>query len=400
MQFRFTRRAACAIVLADLGRRERESGRTPATPRTGRRLVPRAVVSAIVTDPGSGDLWIGTLGSGLLRYSAGRIDRFTQFNSGIAGDQVLDVEFWNGRVWCATGSGVSSFDSRTGTWTLSLERRGDAPQVVIEDLAVVPALAPSAGRGRPARHLVERAPPALRHRDGRLDPRRRAVRADRACPAGDPAVGRRSARARRDARYRHGRPRFGRIADRADRGDRASRRDGKDDHAAGCEASRVRRDAGPGGRRRSDRPRERPRGVSRRDPVRAVRAHAPVRAPRMGDPRGHPLDPRAPPRGRRRRRPSRCRLARREGARRSTRDPDRGRGARGACGRRGRSRIPGCSDATGTATRPRLPSWTGSCGRSIVRGWRCCARRGRARAHAWTSGCGGPAHAGTRSCWI
>ncbi len=114
-----------------------------------------APYSAVERDPVTGDLWIGTLGAGLIRDSAGRLDRFTQFNSGLAGDVLFDVKVWEGRIFAATTRGISGYDPRTGTWTLGLPRRGDTAQVVIVRFRVLPSgpsLYGCAFDGSPFRH--------------------------------------------------------------------------------------------------------------------------------------------------------------------------------------------------------------------------------------------------------
>ena len=87
--------------------------------------LPEAPVSAIEIDPRTGDLWLGTWGGGLLRFTGGRFDRFTQFNSGLAGDLIFDLAVADGRVWTAGNGGVNAFDPVTGTWDLYLETRAD-----------------------------------------------------------------------------------------------------------------------------------------------------------------------------------------------------------------------------------------------------------------------------------
>ncbi len=79
------------------------------------------VVLAIEGDPETGDVWIGTLG-GLTRWSAGRLDTFTQFNSGLVNDVVYGVTVEGGLVWAATAAGVSRLDTRTGAWSIFNER--------------------------------------------------------------------------------------------------------------------------------------------------------------------------------------------------------------------------------------------------------------------------------------
>lgn len=79
--------------------------------------LPFCVVSALAVDPESGDVWIGTLG-GLARYSAGRIDAFTQLDSGLVNDVVYGVATSGGDVWVATAAGLNRFDPRANTWTI------------------------------------------------------------------------------------------------------------------------------------------------------------------------------------------------------------------------------------------------------------------------------------------
>jgi len=79
--------------------------------------LPLAVVTALDVDPRTGDLWIGTLG-GLARWSAGRIDAFTQLDSGLANDVVYGVAVNDGIVWAATASGLSRYDTATDAWEI------------------------------------------------------------------------------------------------------------------------------------------------------------------------------------------------------------------------------------------------------------------------------------------
>lgn len=96
--------------------------------------LPWRVISAIDAHPESGAVWLGTWGGGLVRFSAGRFDPFTQFNSGLAGDLVFAVTVENDRVWAATNGGLSVLDTVRGTWGLHLERRTDAPETVAVSL--------------------------------------------------------------------------------------------------------------------------------------------------------------------------------------------------------------------------------------------------------------------------
>lgn len=76
-----------------------------------------SVVLAVDVSPSTGDVWIATLG-GLNRWSAGRFDKFDQFNSGLANDVVYGVACEEDYVWAATASGTSRLNTRTGQWQI------------------------------------------------------------------------------------------------------------------------------------------------------------------------------------------------------------------------------------------------------------------------------------------
>jgi hypothetical protein len=79
-------------------------------------LAHQAVLS-LALDKQTGDLWVGTMG-GLNRISAGRIDTFTQLNSGLSNDIVYGVGLQGDYVWTATAAGASRLNTRTGQWAL------------------------------------------------------------------------------------------------------------------------------------------------------------------------------------------------------------------------------------------------------------------------------------------
>ena len=83
-------------------------------------LAHQAVLS-LALDKHTGDLWVGTMG-GLSRISAGRIDTYTQLNSGLSNDIVYGVAVQGDSVWTATAAGASRFNLRTGQWSLFNER--------------------------------------------------------------------------------------------------------------------------------------------------------------------------------------------------------------------------------------------------------------------------------------
>jgi ligand-binding sensor domain-containing protein len=83
-------------------------------------LAHRAVLS-LALDKRTGDVWAGTMG-GLSRISAGRIESFTQLNSGLSNDVVYGVSTEGEHVWVATAAGASRYNVRTGEWSLFNER--------------------------------------------------------------------------------------------------------------------------------------------------------------------------------------------------------------------------------------------------------------------------------------
>ncbi len=92
-------------------------------------------ISAIAFDKNTRDLWIGTWGAGLVRYTAGRFDTFNQLNSGIAGNLVFDIAVEGRRVWIATNGGISCFDPASDTWALFEAKRADSVQEAYTSVA-------------------------------------------------------------------------------------------------------------------------------------------------------------------------------------------------------------------------------------------------------------------------
>ncbi len=109
-------------------------GRSSAS-RTRTGLAHQAVLS-LALDKRTGDVWAGTMG-GLSRISAGRIDTFTQLNSGLSNDIVYGVGVQGDFVWTATAAGASRLNTRTGQWSLFNER--NTPMYEIWTYAVSPA---------------------------------------------------------------------------------------------------------------------------------------------------------------------------------------------------------------------------------------------------------------------
>src|SRR5271166_3136330 len=88
------------------------------TPKDG--LAHRAVLS-LALDKRTGDVWAGTMG-GLSRVSSGRIDTYTQLNSGLSNDVVYGVAVQGEYIWTATAAGASRYNTRTGQRSLFNER--------------------------------------------------------------------------------------------------------------------------------------------------------------------------------------------------------------------------------------------------------------------------------------
>ena len=102
--------------------------------RPANGLAHRAVLS-LALDKRTGDVWVGTMG-GLSRISAGRIDTFTQLNSGLANDIVYNVGVQGEFLWVATAAGASRLNTRTNQWSIFNER--NTPMYEIWTYAVSP----------------------------------------------------------------------------------------------------------------------------------------------------------------------------------------------------------------------------------------------------------------------
>jgi ligand-binding sensor domain-containing protein len=83
-------------------------------------LAHNGIVSIDVSEL-TGDVWLGTLG-GLTRWSAGKFENFTQFNSGMPNDLVYCVICDGKDVWVATGGGAGHYDTYTKEWEIFTEK--------------------------------------------------------------------------------------------------------------------------------------------------------------------------------------------------------------------------------------------------------------------------------------
>ena len=118
------------------------------------------VVLSLALDKRTGDLWAGTMG-GLSRISAGRIDTFSQLNSGLANDIVYGVGVQGDYLWAATAAGASRLNTRTSQWSIFNER--NTPMYEIWTYAV------SAGEDKVYYAVLGRRLARVRHRDGALE---------------------------------------------------------------------------------------------------------------------------------------------------------------------------------------------------------------------------------------
>ena len=98
-------------------------------------LAHQAVLS-LALDKNTGDVWAGTMG-GLSRISAGRIDTYTQLNSGLSNDIVYGVGVQGDFLWTATAAGASRLNTYTGQW--SLYNATNTPMYEIWTYSVSPA---------------------------------------------------------------------------------------------------------------------------------------------------------------------------------------------------------------------------------------------------------------------
>jgi ligand-binding sensor domain-containing protein len=99
-------------------------------------LAHRAVLS-LALDKRTGDVWAGTMG-GLSRVSAGRIDTYTQLNSGLSNDVVYGVSVEGENVWIATAAGACRLNLHTGQWSLYNERNTPMIEIWVYGVSATP----------------------------------------------------------------------------------------------------------------------------------------------------------------------------------------------------------------------------------------------------------------------
>jgi len=99
-------------------------------------LAHRAVLS-LALDKRTGDVWAGTMG-GLSRISGGRIDTFTQLNSGLSNDVVYGVSVEGEHVWVATAAGACMLDLHSNQWSLFNERNTPMIEIWVYGVSATP----------------------------------------------------------------------------------------------------------------------------------------------------------------------------------------------------------------------------------------------------------------------
>jgi ligand-binding sensor domain-containing protein len=99
-------------------------------------LAHQAVLS-LALDKNTGDVWAGTMG-GLSRISSGRIDTFTQLNSGLSNDVVYGVSVEGDHVWVATAAGACMLNLRTNEWSLWNERNTPMREIWVYGVSAAP----------------------------------------------------------------------------------------------------------------------------------------------------------------------------------------------------------------------------------------------------------------------
>lgn len=100
-------------------------------------LAHRAVLS-LALDKRTGDVWAGTMG-GLSRVSGGRIDSYTQLNSGLSNDVVYGVSVEGEHVWVATAAGGCMLNLGTGQWSLYNERNTPMSEIWVYGVSATPS---------------------------------------------------------------------------------------------------------------------------------------------------------------------------------------------------------------------------------------------------------------------
>ncbi|MBI4863906.1 MAG: hypothetical protein HY815_27155 [Candidatus Riflebacteria bacterium] len=74
------------------------------------------------------DVWVGTM-HGLVHLTQGRVDVFTQLNSGLANNVIYSLDPGDRHLWVATAAGASRLDLRTGRWEIYNEKSSPMKEI-------------------------------------------------------------------------------------------------------------------------------------------------------------------------------------------------------------------------------------------------------------------------------
>ncbi len=77
----------------------------------------------------TGDVWLASFGGGLIRFTGGRFDQFTQLNSGLINDVVYGVAVVGDEVWTATAAGISAYNTLTDQWQIFTEKNAPMEEI-------------------------------------------------------------------------------------------------------------------------------------------------------------------------------------------------------------------------------------------------------------------------------
>ncbi len=91
--------------------------------------LPWEVITSIKVSEKTGDVWLGMFGGGLVRFSGGRFDQFTQFNSGLVNDVIYGITILEDNVWVATAAGVSAYNTVSGQWQIFNEKNAPMEEI-------------------------------------------------------------------------------------------------------------------------------------------------------------------------------------------------------------------------------------------------------------------------------
>ncbi len=91
--------------------------------------LPWDIIMGIDISEKTGDLWLATFGGGLVRFTGGRFDQFTQMNSGLVNDVLYGVAVSGDEVWAVTAAGISTYNTVTGQWRIFNEKNAPMEEI-------------------------------------------------------------------------------------------------------------------------------------------------------------------------------------------------------------------------------------------------------------------------------